>query len=137
MLIFMFVAVSAVVKSLVMMAGEIEYEDFIYENGTALYPMTGHLMILLFVVLISIPVLGAQKLHRSAIISHAVDTVTRVVPLLSLRWFHYCLVRGFAIVSYSVPLLCLRHFRYCLWRGFAIVSQAIPLLCPGRLRYWL
>ena len=48
------IIVSAVVKSLVMMAGELEYEDFIYENGTALYPMTGHLMILLFVVLISI-----------------------------------------------------------------------------------
>ena len=47
-------AVSAVVKSLVMMAGEIEYEDFIYENGDTLFPITGHFMILLFVVLISI-----------------------------------------------------------------------------------
>ena len=47
-------AVSALVKSLVMMAGEVEYEDFIYENGDALFPVTGHFMILLFVVLISI-----------------------------------------------------------------------------------
>ena len=46
--------VFAVVKSLVMMAGEIEYEDIIYENGEELYPVTGHMMILLFVVLISI-----------------------------------------------------------------------------------
>jgi small-conductance mechanosensitive channel len=47
-------AVSAVVKTLVMMSGEIEYENFIYENGATLYPFTGHFMILLFVVLISI-----------------------------------------------------------------------------------
>ena len=47
-------AISAVVKSLVMMAGEVEYEDFIYENGDAIFPITGHFMILLFVVLISI-----------------------------------------------------------------------------------
>ena len=37
-----------------MMAGEIEYENFIYENGDAIFPFTGHFMILLFVVLISI-----------------------------------------------------------------------------------
>ena len=37
-----------------MMAGEIEYENFIYENGEAIFPFTGHFMILLFVVLISI-----------------------------------------------------------------------------------
>ena len=36
------------------MAGEIEYENFIYENGDAIFPFTGHFMILLFVVLISI-----------------------------------------------------------------------------------
>ena len=46
--------VSALVKTLVMMAGEIEYENFIYENGEAIFPFTGHFMILLFVVLISI-----------------------------------------------------------------------------------
>ena len=46
--------VSALVKTLVMMAGEIEYENFIYENGDAIFPFTGHFMILLFVVLISI-----------------------------------------------------------------------------------
>ena len=46
--------ISALVKTLVMMAGEIEYENFIYENGEALFPFTGHFMILLFVVLISI-----------------------------------------------------------------------------------
>ena len=37
-----------------MMAGEIEYENFIYENGDALFSFTGHLMILLFTVLVSI-----------------------------------------------------------------------------------
>ena len=37
-----------------MMAGEIEYENFIYENGEALYPFTGHTMILIFTVLVSI-----------------------------------------------------------------------------------
>ena len=41
-------------QTLVMMAGEIEYENFIYENGDAIFPFTGHFMILLFVVLISI-----------------------------------------------------------------------------------
>ena len=46
--------VAALVKTLVMMAGEIEYENFIYENGDAIFPFTGHFMILLFVVLISI-----------------------------------------------------------------------------------
>lgn len=35
-----------------MMAGEIEYENFMYENGEALYPITGHLMILIFTVLV-------------------------------------------------------------------------------------
>ena len=45
---------AALVKTLVMMAGEIEYENFIYENGDAIFPFTGHFMILLFVVLISI-----------------------------------------------------------------------------------
>lgn len=44
---------AAVVKTLVMMAGEIEYENFIYENGEALYPFTGHTMILIFTVLVS------------------------------------------------------------------------------------
>ena len=37
-----------------MMAGEIEYENFIYENGDALFGFTGHAMILIFVVLVSI-----------------------------------------------------------------------------------
>ena len=46
--------VAALVKTLVMMAGEIEYENFIYENGDSIFPFTGHFMILLFVVLISI-----------------------------------------------------------------------------------
>ena len=45
---------AAIVKTLVMMAGEIEYENFIYENGDALFPYTGHLMILIFTVLVSI-----------------------------------------------------------------------------------
>jgi hypothetical protein len=45
---------AAVVKTLVMMAGEIEYENFVYENGEALYPITGHTMILIFTVLVSI-----------------------------------------------------------------------------------
>jgi len=35
-----------------MMAGEIEYENFMYENGEALYSITGHLMILIFTVLV-------------------------------------------------------------------------------------
>jgi hypothetical protein len=43
---------AAVVKTLVMMAGEIEYENFVYENGEALYPITGHTMILIFTVLV-------------------------------------------------------------------------------------
>ena len=47
-------APAAVVKTLVMMAGEIEYENFIYENGNALYNFTGHVMIMIFVVLVSI-----------------------------------------------------------------------------------
>ena len=29
-----------------MMAGEIEYENFIYENGAALFGVTGHVMIM-------------------------------------------------------------------------------------------
>ena len=37
-----------------MMAGEIEYENFIYENGDALFGFTGHAMILIFAVLVSI-----------------------------------------------------------------------------------
>ena len=45
---------ASVVKTLVMMAGEIEYENFIYENGEVLYPITGHTMILIFTVLVSI-----------------------------------------------------------------------------------
>ena len=45
---------AAIVKTLVMMAGEIEYENFIYENGDALFGFTGHAMILIFVVLVSI-----------------------------------------------------------------------------------
>ena len=45
---------AAIVKVLVMMAGEIEYENFIYENGDALFSFTGHLMILIFTVLVSI-----------------------------------------------------------------------------------
>ena len=45
---------AAIVKTLVMMAGEIEYENFVYENGPALFGFTGHAMILIFVVLVSI-----------------------------------------------------------------------------------
>ena len=45
---------ASIVKTLVMMAGEIEYENFMYENGETLFPFTGHLMILLFVIFISI-----------------------------------------------------------------------------------
>lgn len=45
---------AAIVKTLVMMAGEIEYENFIYENGDALFDVTGHVMIMIFVVLVSI-----------------------------------------------------------------------------------
>ena len=32
---------AAIVKTLVMMAGEIEYENFVYENGDALFSFTG------------------------------------------------------------------------------------------------
>ncbi len=34
--------------------GEVEYENFIHENGAALFGVTGHAMILIFVVLVSI-----------------------------------------------------------------------------------
>ncbi len=44
----------AVVKTLVMMAGEVEYEDFIFENGDSLFPVSGLVMIMIFVVLVSI-----------------------------------------------------------------------------------
>ncbi len=44
----------AVVKTLVMMAGEVEYEDFIFENGDSLFPVSGLIMIMIFVVLVSI-----------------------------------------------------------------------------------
>ncbi len=44
----------AVVKTLVMMAGEVEYENFIFENGDSLFPVSGHFMIMIFVVLVSI-----------------------------------------------------------------------------------
>lgn len=45
---------AAIVKTLVMMAGEIEYENIIYENGRALFGFTGHAMLLIFTVLVSI-----------------------------------------------------------------------------------
>ena len=45
---------AALVKTLVMMAGEVEFEEFMYENGDGLFEFTGHAMILIFVVLVSI-----------------------------------------------------------------------------------
>ena len=74
-------AVSAVVKALVMMAGEIEYENFIYENGAALYPFTGHLMILLFVVLISI-------ILMNLLVGLAVSDIQVHQRLQGICWFH-------------------------------------------------
>jgi len=37
-----------------MMAGEIEYENFVYENGESLFGASGHFMVMIFVVLVSI-----------------------------------------------------------------------------------
>ena len=60
-----------------MMAGEIEYENFIYENGDAIFPFTGHFMILLFVVLISI-------ILMNLLVGLAVSDIQ--VTILALGW---------------------------------------------------
>ena len=79
---------NALVKVLVMMAGEIEYENFVYENGSALYPGTSHMMILFFVVLISIILMNLlvglavsdiQGLQKSA----GLDRLVRQTELIS------------------------------------------------------
>ena len=79
---------NALVKVLVMMAGEIEYENFVYENGAALFPGTSHMMILFFVVLISIILMNLlvglavsdiQGLQKSA----GLDRLVRQTELIS------------------------------------------------------
>jgi len=79
---------NALVKVLVMMAGEIEYENFVYENGSALFPGTSHMMILFFVVLISIILMNLlvglavsdiQGLQKSA----GLDRLVRQTELIS------------------------------------------------------
>ena len=64
-----------------MMAGEIEYENFIYENGDAIFPFTGHFMILLFVVLISI-------ILMNLLVGLAVSDIQ--VPILALGGGYCC-----------------------------------------------
>ncbi len=78
----------AVVKTLVMMAGEVEYENFIFENGDALFPVSGHFMIMIFVVLVSIILMNLlvglavsdiQGLQKSA----GLDRLVRQTELIS------------------------------------------------------
>merc|ERR1719215_224873 len=83
------------------MAGELEYEDFIYENGTALYPMTGHLMILIFTVLVSIILMNLlvglavsdiQGLQKSAGLDRLVrqtELISHIESMLFSRLLHF------------------------------------------------
>ena len=77
-----------------MMAGEIEYENFIYENGDAIFPFTGHFMILLFVVLISI-------ILMNLLVGLAVSDIQ--VTILALGWVGGWLVWWFVVAVVEHP----------------------------------
>ena len=71
-----------------MMAGEIEYENFIYENGDALFGFTGHAMILIFVVLVSI-------ILMNLLVGLAVSDIQVIFELLESwlnhkKYFQFC-----------------------------------------------
>ena len=92
---------AAIVKTLVMMAGEIEYENFIYENGAALFDFTGHAMILIFVVLVSIILMNLlvglavsdiQGLQKSAGLDRLVrqtELISHIESMLFSRLLHF------------------------------------------------
>ena len=92
---------AAIVKTLVMMAGEIEYENFIYENGPALFGFTGHAMILIFVVLVSIILMNLlvglavsdiQGLQKSAgldRLGRQTELISHIESMLFSRLLHF------------------------------------------------
>ena len=92
---------AAVVKTLVMMAGEIEYENFVYENGETLFGFTGHAMILIFVVLVSIILMNLlvglavsdiQGLQKSAGLDRLVrqtELISHIESMLFSRLLHF------------------------------------------------
>ena len=80
-----------------MMAGEIEYENFIYENGDALFGFTGHAMILIFVVLVSI-------ILMNLLVGLAVSDIQVIFELIE-SWLNHKIIFNF--VQSSRKCTCL------------------------------
>eukprot|EP00095_Tigriopus_kingsejongensis_P007825 maker-scaffold204_size260821-snap-gene-1.42 protein:Tk07825 transcript:maker-scaffold204_size260821-snap-gene-1.42-mRNA-1 annotation:"transient receptor potential channel pyrexia" len=104
---------AAIVKTLVMMAGEIEYENFIYENGDALFDVTGHVMIMFFVVLVSIILMNLlvglavsdiQGLQKSAGLDRLVrqtELISHIESMLFSRLLHFMPLRVLAALHHE------------------------------------
>ncbi len=116
---------AAVVKTLVMMAGEIEYENFIYENGKALYGTSGHFMIMIFVVLVSI-------ILMNLLIGLAVSDIQVRMRMSNRSDVHVCKTEGSRRVCKSQPDLIAWLGRPSSSRtSRACSSPACFTSCPG------
>ena len=98
-----------------MMAGEIEYENFIYENGDALFGFTGHAMILIFVVLVSI-------ILMNLLVGLAVSDIQVIIFELIESWlnhkkyFQFCpILKKIYLPNWSVHLSFQQIERTQMW----------------------
>lgn len=116
---------AGVVKTVIMMSGELEYEDIFYQNGTSSdiqYPGTAHAMFLIFVLLVTViltnllvglAVSDIQALQESAGLDRLVRTTQLVAHLESMLFSSLltCAPKQLLAVLRWGALLTVSHMR--------------------------
>ncbi|GBP04056.1 Transient receptor potential channel pyrexia [Eumeta japonica] len=120
---------ASVVKTVMMMSGELEYEDIFYNNDTnsqLQYPVTAHVMFLIFVLLVTViltnllvglAVSDIQALQESACLDRLVRQTQLVAHLESMLFSRLldcapkqlvAVLRWGAVLTYRIPTICIR-----------------------------
>nr|XP_022902304.1 transient receptor potential channel pyrexia-like [Onthophagus taurus] len=117
----------ALLKTIIMMSGELEYEDvFFDEDAPIIHPYTAHLMLLLFVVLVTIilanlmvglAVSDIQGLQRSAGLDRLVRQAELVAHLESMLFSKllYCVPRRLLACLHKQALLMRSDYDWALY----------------------
>lgn len=106
------------IKTMVMMTGEIEYNDLFYGDETILYPATTHIIFYVFLIfvtiilmnlLVGLAVSDIQRLQKSAgldLLVRQTDLISHFEAIMFSKWLKWILPKGILRLLHHSISLC-------------------------------